>query len=115
MLYPTEVPTAQVLKLLTIIRSPDRMAHRAEAIHLAIHIELYAAYLTVGQPQDEGGPLVTRSLPDAPETTPEFEAAMDELAAELPAAPEDRAVFSGPGGRWQFLLQLALKVLPLFL
>ncbi len=112
MLYPTEVPTAEVLKLVGILRRPDRMEHRVEALHLAVHIELYAVYKAVGQPTDGG--LVPRAMASE-EPDPAFESAVDELAAELPAVPEDRAVFSGPGGRWQFLLQLALKVLPLFL
>jgi hypothetical protein len=113
LVYPTEVPTAEVLKLLKIIRSPDRMAHRTEAIHLAIHIELYAAYLTVGQPTDDGAPLVTRSMEADAEPSPEFDAAVSELDGEI-NRDQPRA-FGAPGGRWKILLDLALKILPLFL
>jgi hypothetical protein len=114
LVYPTDLPTSEVLKLVALLRRPDRLEHRAEALHLAIHIECYAAYVLVGQPTDDGQPLVTRSMADA-EPDAAFEAAIDELAAELPSAPEDRAVFGAPGGRFAFIIQLLLKVVPLFL
>ncbi len=114
--YPTEAPTAQVLKLVQLVRSGELVEKRAEAIHAALHVECYLAFVLVGQPPQDGGPVVFRSMEDVavvPSVEPELDAAIDELALHLPCE-EERALFgASPFSRWQFLASLIIKVLPL--